>query len=265
MSPFEIGLIFNQLVERRTLYTFTAPGRRRSQEEKQAVDLIEQQLGRLGDLDAFLATQGLKLKVVDADALGFANPGRIYVAVRDPLHPAPAHVGASNVLSELMDERRSDSADAAATWSTFFLLVLFYFLYTRGNRSIETVMGFREETVDLDEFMEEVTRRLEEIRSSADVEDAQTRRFRSVLISGSATTVEARAKSFFGNMVHFAVIEAIPDISTKRQVYRQTLWSAIDVAENFHRHAGALAVAGLDGVMQIALPERESAVQLSAE
>lgn len=255
MTPEEMGLVFNQLVARRAIYSFATSGRRRSQEEKEAVDILERQYGRSHDFEDFLRTQGLRLQTLDAVALGLATTGRIYVAVRAPLERAPEHLATSALLQELIDERRSETAEVSAIWATFFLLILLYFLYTTENRPIEAISAFKDSAVDLEQFLEEVRHRIEQQRIQIPpAVDTPQRRIHEALTNFSDAAIESRVKAFFNSMLGLGVLEPISGI----EGYRQTLWSAVDVATNFQRHAGSLALAGLDGIVMVAVPETES-------
>ena len=75
MTPAEIGLVFNQLVNQRTIYSGKIPNRRRSREEVEAADILEKSRGDHGDLDDFLETQGLMLHKIDPFAIGLGNGG----------------------------------------------------------------------------------------------------------------------------------------------------------------------------------------------
>jgi hypothetical protein len=254
MTPEEMGLAFNQLVARRALYSFAMNGRRRPQEEKEAVEILERQYGRTADLEEFLRTQGLRMQVFDAVALGLAASGRIYVAVRDPVQCAPQHLATSSLLQELIDERRAETTETAAIWATFFLLALLYFLYTIDDRPIEAISAFKDSSVDLEQFLEEVRRRVEQLRLCAEPTiDPQQKRIHDALTNLSEAALETRVKAFFNSMLSLGVLEPIPNIDG----YRQTLWSAVDVATNFQRHAGTLAAAGLEGVNRVVMPEVE--------
>lgn len=254
MTPEEIGLVFNQLIARRTLYSMVLAGRRRLQEEKEAVEILEQQYGRTTELEDFLKTQGLRLQVFDAVALGLAASGRVYVAVRDPVQRAPQHLATHALLQELIDERRAETAETAAIWASFFLLTLLYFLYTLDERPVEAISAFKNSAVDLEQFLEEIRRRVEQLRVEAEPSgDSQHQRLRETLTRLSESALETRVKAFFNNMLSFGVLEPIPGI----EGYRQSLWSAVDIASNFHRHAGTLASAGLEGLHDLVIPETE--------
>lgn len=266
MSPAEIGLIFNQLVSQRAIYSGKIPNRRRSREEIEAAELLEKNRGDYTDLDDFLETQGLVLKKFEAFSLGLGNMGNIYIALRNPSVAAPLHLAPSDVLQELIDDRRrTESKDAAAVWASFLLLTLFYFLYTLEGRSIESVTGFIDSAVDQEEFIEEVRNRIEKMRNeSLGEDDEERKRFVYLTLTEiKDVNLDARARSFFQAMVKLKVLEST-DFSVKKSggmVYRQSLWSAVDVATNFSRHLGPIHANGLivegniEDVLNTALPE----------
>lgn len=268
MTPTEIGLVFNQLVGQRSIFSGKIPHHRRSKEEIEAADILEKSRGDHGDLDHFLETQGLMLKKVDAFAVGLGNLGNIYVALRNPAITAPAHLAPNDVLQELIDDRRrSESKDAAAVWASFLLLTLFYFLYTLEGRSIEAVSGFRDSAVDQDEFIDEVRKRIEKMRNEGVGEDSDDRkRFaHETLTAIKDSKLESRARSFFLTMIRLKVLEPT-EYNVKKTgaaVYRQSLWSAVDTASNFARHLGPIHAKGLidsgqiDDVLTAALPEHD--------
>lgn len=262
MTPEEIGLVFNQLVERRALYTFVAPGRRRTEKEKEAVDILERQYGRTSDLEEFLATQGLVLSMQDAASLGVASGGRIYLAVRDPTGPAPSHLAGEKILQELVDERRAESLESAAIWATFFFLSLLHFLYTRDDRPVEAVSAYKDSSVDLEEFLEDVHREIDRLRAAEMPTDPQQQRVQETLTGLTDTALEGRARSFFAAMIRLGVLEPIPGmevrVAGKEPLYRQTLWSAVDIATNLRRHAGILGMPAVTAVATIATPENEA-------
>lgn len=268
MTPAEIGLVFNQLVGQRAIFSGKIPHRRRSKEEIEAADILEKSRGDHGDLDDFLETQGLTLKKVDAFAVGLGNLGNIYIALRNPAITAPAHLAPNDVLQELIDDRRrSESKDSAAVWASFLLLTLFYFLYTMEGRSIEAVSGFRDSAVDQDEFIDEVRKRIEKMRTEGVGEDGDERRrfAHETLTDIKDSKLESRARSFFVTMIRLKVLEPTEYNvrKTGTAVYRQSLWSAVDTASNFARHLGPIHAKGIidggqiDDVLTAALPEQD--------
>ena len=265
MTPAEIGLIYNQLVSQRAIYSGKTASRRRSKEEIEAAEILEKSRGDHADLDDFLETQGLMLRKVDPFALGLGMEGSIYLALRNP--SVPAHLTPNDVLQELIDERRrSENKDAAAVWASFLLLTLFYFLYTLEKRSIESISEFKDSTVDQEEFIEEVRNRIEKMRNSGPGDDSHGQKtfVYSTLTDIRDSNLEARARSFFNAMVKLKVLEPT-EFSVRKggsAVFRQSLWSAVDTAENFARHIGPLHANGLisggniDDVLTIALQEQ---------
>ncbi|ROT94726.1 hypothetical protein EB809_18795 [Marinobacter sp. R17] len=271
MTPAEMGIVYNQLVNQRAIYSGKISNRRRSKEEIEAAEILDKARGDHADLDDFLETQGLILHQVDPFAIGLGMEGRIYIALRNPSVPAPSHLAPNDVIQELIDERRrSENKDSAAIWASFMLLTLFYFLYTLEGRSIESVSEFKDSAVDQEEFIEEVRKRIERMRNEglpgAENDERATFVY-STLTDIRDTNLDARARSFFNAMVKLKVLEPT-DYSVKASggaVYRQSLWSAIDTAENFSRHIGPVQANGLisggklNDVLTTALPEQDGA------
>lgn len=268
MTPAEIGIVYNQLVSQRAIYSTKIPNRRRTKEEVEASEILERSRGDHADLDDFLETQGLMLKKVDPFAMGLGTEGSIYVVLRNPSTTPPAHLTPSDVLQELVDERRrNETKDSAAVWASFMLLTLFYFLYTNEGRSISSVSQFKNTSVDYDQFVDEIRSRVEKIRN-AGVGDGDNERkafVYSTLSEVKDSNLETRANSFFSAMVKLKVLEKT-EFTVKNSgtaVYRQSLWSALDTAENFFRHAGPVLANGLigsgdiDAVLTASLPEQD--------
>lgn len=243
MTPTELGLVYNQLLERRTLYSFAMDGRNRTQDEQAAVRIIEAHKDDAEDLEEFLATQGLKLEILEAAALG-RSVGRVYVALRDPLVPVPAHIGGVAMLRELSGSRRTDSQTESAAWGACLLLILLRILYTDEGRPVEAVSGCKDVVLDEAQYAEALLSFVESLRQSAPPEESQAAWIHHTLASAGEAQVEARAKRFLRAMCRVGVLEERPVRmrgAAKTEVwYAQTLWSAVDVSKNFARHAGAL-------------------------
>jgi hypothetical protein len=248
LTPQEIGLVYNEIRTKRVLYSHPARGRRRSEQEVEAVRILVRTSGRLGDMEEFLATQGLRLVVRDVQHLGLPGEGVAYIAVRDASNSAPQHVKGDQIIRELTDHRRDESQERIAVWATFLMLHLLYFLYTRDERPIEAVSAFKDSSVDIEDFLDEARRRVETMRTAKSVEeDSRRSAIRDILTGLSEQRLEGRIRSFFRAMVTLGILEEIDDISVRvdgraEPVYRQTLWSAVDIGENFRRYAPHLLV-----------------------
>lgn len=239
MTPHEIGLIYNQLLERRVLYSFSVPGRNRSQAEKEAVSSLERNRDYVDELEGFLETQGLRLVSHEAAALGIADAGRVYVAVREPVRDVPAHIGGAAVLREWSDSRRNESAADSALWAGLLLMAMLKLLYTDSGRPIESVSGFADAEFDDSQFVDTLLEAIEKQRGVRVADDSQVVRARALFTGSTEAQIEARAKGFVRSMLRGGVLEE-RTTGTASVVYGQTLWSAADVAENFKRYAGAL-------------------------
>lgn len=240
MTPSEIGLVFNQLVERRVLYSFAVSGRSRSQEEKEAVACLEHNRDSHEELEEFLETQGLRLVSHEAAALHLGAAGRVYVAVRDPLQGTPSHIGGPAVLREMSDSRRrSESTGDGTLWAGLLLMTMLKLLYTDYSRPIEAVSGFVEAEFDDAQFVETLLGAIEIQRGASIPDNPAALRAHNLFTESKESQVTSRATGFLRNMVAAGVIEE-RDTRKAGTVYGQTLWSAVDVAENFKRYTGGL-------------------------
>lgn len=240
MTPNELGQVFNQLVEHRVLYTFAAKGHSRSQGEREAAACLERHLDYHDELGDFLATQGLRLMSYEAAALDIGVAGRVYVAVRDPALPAPAHVGGGNVLREMSDSRRNESVAEVTLWAGLMTVVLMQLLYSDTGRPIEAVSGFTNAELDEGQFVQTLLAAIERQRHCvADPVGSEAERAQALFTGANESQVEARAKGFLRAMIRGGVLEVRAD-GTTGTIFGQTLWSAVDVAENFKRYGGGL-------------------------
>lgn len=243
MTPQQIGLVYNELRQSRILYGLAVPGRRRSESEREAVRILGAAGGRLGDLEEFLATQGLRLVVRDVHQFGIPGDGLVYAAIRDAAAAPPPHLRGGEILRAVTDSRRDDPPEQVAIRATFLMLLLLYFLYTRDERPIESVSAFKDSSVDQEEFLAEVRRRIDALNASHDDGgDSRRTAIRSAIIALPDRQLDARVAAFLKAMVRVGILEEIADVSVnvdgeQRAVYRQTLWSALEVAENFRRYA----------------------------
>ena len=240
MTPSELGHVFNQLVEHRVLYTFAAKGHSRSQGEREAAACLERHLDFHEELDAFLSTQGLHLMSYEAAALGIGVAGRVYVAVRDPALPVPAHIGGGSLLREMSDSRRSETVAEATLWAGLLTVVLLQLLYSDIGRPIEAVSGFTDAELDEGQFVQTLLAAIERQRHCiVDPVDSEVERAHALFMEANESQVEARAKGFIRAMIRGGVLEVRAEGKTGT-IFGQTLWSAVDVAENFKRYGGGL-------------------------
>lgn len=240
MTPSELGQVFNQLVEHRVLYTFAAKGHSRSQGEREAAACLERHPDFHDELDAFLSTQGLRLVSYEAAALDIGVAGRVYVAVRDPALPVPPHIGGGTLLREMSDSRRNETAAEATLWAGLLTVVLLQLLYSDIGRPIEAVSGFTNAELDEEQFVHTLLAAIERQRHCAvDPVDSEAERAQTLFMGANESQVEARAKGFLRAMIRGGVLEVRAEGKTGT-ILGQTLWSAVDVAENFKRYSGGV-------------------------
>ena len=248
MNAQQIGLVYNELRHNRILYGLAVAGRRRSETEREAIRILTAAGGRLGDLEDFLQTQGLRLVVRDVQQFGVAGDGLAYAAIRDPASVPPPHLRGGEILRAVSDSRRDETPEQVAIRATFFTLILLYFLYTRDERPIEAVSSFKDSSVDEEEFLAEARRRIDALNAEHD-DGADSRRtaIRTAIVQLTDRQLDKRIEAFLRAMRRVSILEEIEDVSVnvegqQRSVYRQTLWSALEIAENFRRYAPHLLV-----------------------
>ncbi|GAA0571316.1 hypothetical protein [Caenispirillum bisanense] len=248
MTPQQIGLVYNELRQNRILYGQAVPGRRRSESEREAIRILTAAGGRLGDLEDFLETQGLRLVVRDIQQFGLAGDGLAYAAIRNPATAPPAHLRGGEILRAVTDSRRDETPEQVAIRATFFMLILLYFLYTRDERPIEAVSSFKDSSVDEEEFLSEARRRIDALNAERDDgSDSRRTAIRSAIVGLTDRQLDKRVEAFLGAMKRVGILEEIKDVSVSvgglpHVAYRQTLWSALEIAENFRRYAPHLLV-----------------------
>lgn len=247
MNPQEIGIVYNELRTKRVLFGSAIPGRRRSDSEIAAVGILRRCAGRFGDIEEFLGTQGMKMVILDVMALGIPGSGEVYVAVRNPLVTPPEHVCGGQIIQALTDGRRDESSEQISIWSVFLTLLLLNMLYTQERRPIEAVSAFKDSIVDIEEFLDAARQRIETLRSASPPTDTRQATIIDTLTALTERQLEGRIRSYFKAMADLGVLEKIENISVKvdgrsEAAYRQTLWSAVDLAENFKRYAPHLLI-----------------------
>lgn len=247
MTPQELGIVYNELRTKRVLFGSAIPGRRRSDSEIAAVGILRRCAGRFGDLEDFLATQGMNMVILDVMALGIPGSGEVYVAVRNPLVAPPEHVCGGQIIQALTDGRRDESSEQISIWSVFLTLLLLNMLYTQERRPIEAVSAFKDSIVDIEEFLDAARQRIEVLRSASPPADTRQATIVDTLTVLTERQLEGRIRSYFKAMADLGVLERIENVTVKvdgrsEAAYRQTLWSAVDLAENFKRYAPHLLI-----------------------
>jgi len=243
MTPEEIGVVYNALRSQRVLYELPVRGRRRGEVEKHAMEIMANAYGRFSDLEEFLRTQGLTLIVKETIELGLPGEGMVYAIIRDPDAEPPGHLIGDQFIRRFSDARRDETAAQTAVWGIFLSLVLLQLLYTGEGRTLENVIDSSESWIDEANFLDVAHNWMEEVRKDEVPEDERRRTIYETLIGPSAAQLERRVSSFMRTLVELGVLEEIQPSETGRdeagevKVYRQSVWSAIDIAENFRRYA----------------------------
>lgn len=247
MNITQIGQIYNFLIEHKTIRSYESSRIKRSVKERELAQILDTYQQRLDDLDEFLATQGVKLQALNVQDYGIANQGTVYVLIREMSgNEAPEHLRTKHLWEQLKSSFRKDSKQTTVIWASYLYLQLLHHLYTLDNRAIEAISRFHESWLDADIFQDEVIKVIEQLRARASHPEYATSTIHQELIAATDTDIAKRVTSFLNSMVKLGVLVKAEDIGLKvgrkesRTIYQQTLWSAVDIAENFKRNAGLL-------------------------
>ncbi|SFC47561.1 hypothetical protein [Pseudoalteromonas denitrificans] len=254
MNITNIGQIFNYLAEHKVIRSYEKKGIRRSTVERELAKLLDNHLHRLDDLDEFLSTQGMQLKTLNTQEYGIANQGRVYVLIRQlGENESPAHLQTKQVWEMFKGKSRKDTQKNIVIWTSYLYLHLLHFLYTLDNRPVEGISAFGDTWIDHDIFKEDIIKSIDELRQSKASGPYAESKIYECLCNFKDTEITTRVGRFFTNLIKFGILEQVVDTElrmsrsdTARVIYRQTLWSAVDVAENFNRYASLLIQAPTD-------------------
>lgn len=266
----DIGKVYNVLREKKLFFSGKVEGRRRSENETEAAQIMRKASGRFSDLEDFLKTQGLKLIVKEAQHLGIEGDCLIYITVRDPLAEPPSHLCGGQLIREMQTANSKETVEQLTIWATFMSLNLLHFLYSIEERPIEAISEFKDSSVDKESFLIELSSKIEELRRENADDDSRRQTILSTLTSSDEKQIRRKVDTFFAAMVKLGVIELVENVSVlgkedQQPVYRQTLWSAVDIETNFRRYAPHLVVENIaeqidsvgSGVESVELEEEE--------
>lgn len=249
LSFEEVGLIYNFLLKKRIARSYYTTNI--TSEERYIANLLEKNIHALDDLDDFLRSQSLKLEIFSAQQYNLSeNKKRIDQGNAFVIYPTseeveikPAHLRVEQLWEGLKDGARGDKKFVSVVWGAYFYLQLLNFLYTQENRPIEGISMYSDTWVIEDDFATRVTEELESLRSGikeeGDIKE-ECNAINNILLNASITEIQRRISKFFKAMVRFRILEQrrLPDKS--QIIYVQTLWSAVDIARNFHRNSSLI-------------------------
>jgi len=248
MTLSEIGQVFNFIFSHKVIRAYETRNERRGKEEKEVASILERYAGRLDDLEEFLTTQGITFHVLGAQDYSLAHQGRVYVFVRSfAAGEPPPHLGIEHIWTLFKDDRRNESKKDTSIWTTYLFLHLLYFLYTTDSRAIESISRYRDTWVDFDVFKDVIVSSIDELRSARDGVEYPEGQIREQLCASDEREINSRVIRFFKVLVQIGALEKVADNGfslgrkdNEREIYQQTLWFAVDIAENFKRYASLL-------------------------
>lgn len=248
MTLTEIGLVYNYILKHKVIRAYEERHQRRTKQEKEVADIMERYSERLDDLEEFLDTQGLAIRVLGAQEYKIARTGRAYIFLRNASSDSlPSHLNIEHIWTLFKDDRRQETKGKTTIWTSYLYLHLLYFLYTADSRSIESISRFGDTWVEEDKFKEVVIMEVDQLRRREDDAGYVETEIQKTLIDSTEKEVQSRIDRFFKVLLSVGVLEKhkSKDFSfdaerSEKVTYRQTLWSAVDIAENFKRYASLL-------------------------
>jgi hypothetical protein len=244
MTYEEIGHIYNFLLKKRVARSYKV--KNVGNDERYISSLLDRNVDAIEDLQSFLASQQLRLEILDAQAYNLGGQGYAFVLI--PSHTdteiLPTHLRTKELWDAVKDNTRSEVKFTSVVWTSYLYLHLLYALYTQENRPIEAISTYKDTWVTEDDFSARVIEEIEAMRTDETSSDNDLQTIASVLTDASVTDISKRITRFLSAMERFSVLEkrtAEEDgfnfQESDKYIYTQTLWSAVDIARNFYRNA----------------------------
>lgn len=248
MTLREIGLVYNYFLKHKVIRAYEKRDQRRSKQEKEVADIMELYSERLDDLAEFLETQGLAVRVLGAQEYKLANQGRAYVLLRCASSEiVPDHLNIDHIWMLFKDDRRQETKATTTIWTSYLYLHLLYFLYSADSRTIESISRYGDTWVEEEPFKDKVVMAIDQLRQQGHDKNYIETEIRKTLVDSTEKEVQSRINRFFKVLLRVGVLEiakgddfTLDANRSEKVVYRQTLWSAVDIAENFKRYASLL-------------------------
>jgi hypothetical protein len=238
MNGEEIATVYRALKRNKLIFSKSVNWRRRGKGEVEAAEVLKRSAGRIGELENFLRPMGMSLEIYESQSLGLPGSCIIYVGIQNPQEMDFFKSQGNKLIHSIQNSLREDTIKQATIWATFLALISLNILYTRQHRPIDAVSGFRDSAIDADEILEELRDRIEVMRNSGTPEATRSKEIYEALTSGTEKKMESRVRSFLRALVEVDVLERLDNVgSNEHPVFRQTLWSAVDIARNFRRYA----------------------------
>lgn len=234
MNNSDLGRVHAFLLRHRCVET-KSDRRNISKEEKEIAGLLraaDPSMRRL--LDEILDGQGLMLKSFDEfEAAGIPVGATVFVLARKP-EATPPFFGTEHLITR-MKLQKNDTDTDAKIWFTQLWFILLDLLYTRKNRSPNSLQEWVETAFDRNIFIDTVKSYLNDEVRKIDPNTLAVRTVYDALMTPKEGSVTRLCHAFLELMVDAGLLEKSGDDS-----YRQTLLFAFEMKLNYDRQLAPL-------------------------
>lgn len=186
-------------------------------------------------LEEIFDGQGLELKSFNEfEAAGIQVGATVFVLARKP-DSNPPFWGTEKLIARMMQVRGGIDKDDAKIWFTQLWFVLLDLLYTRKNRSPNSLQDWVETTFVKDVFVDAVKKYINDHVLKIDPSTLKTDAVYNALTSQKDGTVTQLCNAFLDLMADAGLINAVG-----QDGYRQTLLFAYEMKVNYDRQLAIL-------------------------
>lgn len=186
-------------------------------------------------LEEIFDGQGLELKSFNEfEAAGIQVGATVFVLARKP-DSNPPFWGTEKLIARMMQVRGGIDKDDAKIWFTQLWFVLLDLLYTRKNRSPNSLQDWVETTFVKDVFVDAVKKYINDHVLKIDPSTLKTDAVYNALTSQKDGTVTQLCNAFLDLMADAGLINAVG-----QDGYRQTLLFAYEMKVNYDRQLATL-------------------------
>ena len=231
-----MGRVHAYLLRHRIVET-KATRRNVSREEREIATLLrDSDASMRALLEEILDGQGLELKSFNEfEAGGIPIGATVFVLARKP-DSTPSFFGTDKLVSKLKQVRGGvDNDSEAKIWFTQLWFILLDLLYTRKNRTPNSLQDWTGTSYTKDVFTEAVKEYINDHVRKVDPATLTTNVVHNALISPKEGAVTQLCNAFTELMVDAGLIEAFGE-----DTYRQTLLFAYEMKVNFDRQLAPL-------------------------
>lgn len=230
MNNTDLGRVQAHLMRYRIAATH-ATRRNITREEREVAGLLRSadpsMIQLLGEI---LDGQGYALvSMTDLDVKGVPAGGTVFILARKPDAESPCF-GTDRMLARLKAIRNVESDTAAKTWFVQLWFILLDLMYTRRNRSPNSLQEWVDTGFKKTLFVDSVKEYINDHVRKIDMATLKSEAIYTVLTTPKEAGFTLICNAFLELMCEAALLEQIePD------VYRQTLLSAYEIKLNFDR------------------------------